>query len=68
MRLRAVNPAEQHAAVASVRHDIGQLLPQLPGFVQQMVADKVNSDQGKQIIINIVDHALDAAEKARNVT
>jgi hypothetical protein len=34
---------------------------------QQAVADKVNSDEGKAVIIQMVDDALDAAEKARTV-
>jgi hypothetical protein len=63
-----VSPEEQHAAVAVVRRDIGQLLPQIPYMFQQAIADKVNSDEGKAIIIKMVNDALDAAEKVRNPT
>ncbi len=66
MRLKSVSPAELNAAVAVVRRDIGGLLPRLPFMYQQAVADKVNSDEGKAIIVKMVDDALDAAEKIRS--
>ncbi len=66
MRLKSASPAELNAAVAVVRRDIGGLLPRLPFMYQQIVADRVNSDEGKAIIVKMVDDALDAAEKARN--
>ncbi len=66
MRLKSASPAELNAAVAVVRRDIGALLPRLPYMFQQTVADKVNSDEGKAIIVKMVDDALDAAERVRD--
>ena len=54
MRFKLVSPDEQHAAVAVVRRDIGQLLPQVPFIFQQAIADRVNSEEGKAIIIKII--------------
>ncbi len=65
MRLKSVSPAELNAAVAVVRRDIAGLIPQIPAMFQAMIVNKVNSPEGKALIVKMIDDALDAAEKVR---
>ncbi len=71
MRLKHATVDERNAAVRVVHDDIAGMIDLWMGsgmasMFRNQAKQKLESPEGKQVLLKIVDDALDAAEKVRN--
>lgn len=66
MKLREATTAERNAAFDAVFRRIGDLIGVfVPAFFQQQAIQAITSPEGRKRILDMVDAALEAAEKER---
>lgn len=61
-RMHLATTEERNAAFDAVYKELMQYIPQLPWMVQSQVKNFLESPQGKERVLEVVDTALDAAE------
>ena len=66
MKLKLATNAERSAALKAVMAKIEALIPQLPGFFQGQVREKLESNEGRLTVLDILDAGLDAAQAVRD--
>ena len=73
MKLHLATVAERNAAVRAVHDDVVRMIDLWMGsgmaaMFRNQAKQKLESPEGKQVLLDIVDDALDAAEKVRTET
>ena len=63
MKLKHASEAAQTAAFNVVYWDLVALVKELPGIAQGPASDKLNSVDGRALILKVLKDAFDAAEK-----
>jgi hypothetical protein len=71
MRLGQATQAEQIAAAKSVHDNVARMIDMWMGtwpasMYREQAQQKLESPEGRQVLLKIVDDALNAAEKVRN--
>lgn len=63
MRLRTASVAKQNAAFNAIFPEIHTLIAAyVPPFFQNTILEKLNSAQGRALLVKLIDDGLEAAE------
>ncbi len=64
MRLGTASIAKQNAAFNVIFPEVRQMINDyVPPFFQSAVLEKLNSPQGRSLLVRLIDDGLEAAEK-----